>query len=92
MRAQSNMKPTCTRRCCYCHEFVMGLFCVCPGCGHGGHLHHMRLWFAKNSHCPAGCGHQCSLTHISARSSGNRGPSGEEDHPAAAAAELSSSE
>jgi hypothetical protein len=41
------------------HNTVKGLFAWCQGCGHGGHLAHMRDWFAKHSTCPAGCGHAC---------------------------------
>ena len=30
------------------------------GCGHGGHLAHVREWYAKYDMCPTGCGHRQS--------------------------------
>ncbi len=48
---------------CICsHLPVKGMYVWCQGCSHGGHLQHMKQWLAKNSQCPAGCGHLCELT------------------------------
>lgn len=47
--------------CFLCHEPVKGIFVWCPGCGHGGHLHHALEWFGSNEVCPTGCGHKCNL-------------------------------
>jgi hypothetical protein len=45
--------------CSVCHQVVKGLYAWCQGCSHGGHLLHMRQWFAVNKTCPAGCRHLC---------------------------------
>jgi hypothetical protein len=45
--------------CAVCELPVRGLHAWCQGCGHGGHLHHLRSWFEKHVECPAGCGHRC---------------------------------
>lgn len=37
----------------------VGSSSFCLLCGHGGHAKHMMDWFAKYSHCPAGCGCCC---------------------------------
>jgi hypothetical protein len=42
-----------------CHAVVKGLFVWCQGCGHGGHVLHIRRWLEKRAACPAGCGHKC---------------------------------
>ena len=47
--------------CSLCHRVVKGLFVWCQGCAHGGHVEHMREWYAKNRLCPAGCGHYCEF-------------------------------
>jgi len=46
-------------RCAVCHAVVRGLFVWCQGCGHGGHIKHIKEWIAENTLCPAGCGHHC---------------------------------
>ena len=38
---------------------VRGLLAWCQGCGHGGHLRHIKDWFKKYRNCPTGCGHKC---------------------------------
>uniref|UniRef100_A0A914HVD6 GATOR2 complex protein WDR24 n=1 Tax=Globodera rostochiensis TaxID=31243 RepID=A0A914HVD6_GLORO len=44
--------------CCICETRVRGLWTTCNGCGHGGHLEHLREWFAQWEQCPVpGCGH-----------------------------------
>jgi hypothetical protein len=43
------------------HQTVKGLYVWCQGCNHGGHLAHMRDWFAKEKSCATGCGHTCVL-------------------------------
>ncbi|XP_068715424.1 GATOR2 complex protein WDR24-like isoform X3 [Montipora capricornis] len=48
--------------CSLCHLIVKGPNVWCQGCGHGGHLTHMREWFANHIWCPAGCGHMCEYT------------------------------
>jgi RING/Ubox like zinc-binding domain len=56
--------PNCRDRtilCVVCQVPVNALYTWCQGCGHGGHLQHMRAWFADNSHCPSGCGHECRM-------------------------------
>ena len=45
--------------CSICELPVKGLYVWCQGCGHGGHMEHMRSWFKGNVDCPAGCGHRC---------------------------------
>lgn len=47
--------------CVLCQQPVRGLYVVCPGCGHGGHLAHLRSWFSKEQTCPSGCGHRCDF-------------------------------
>ncbi|KAI8072162.1 WD40-repeat-containing domain protein [Gilbertella persicaria] len=47
--------------CTICHQTVRGLYVWCQGCNHGGHLTHMREWFAIESQCATGCGHTCVL-------------------------------
>lgn len=52
--------------CFLCHEPVSGIFVMCPGCGHGGHLEHALEWFTSLDNkfhelCPTGCGHKCNL-------------------------------
>lgn len=53
---------TAAFRCTLCHTPVRGLSNFCLVCGHGGHMHHMREWFARQSYCPSGCGCSC-LVH-----------------------------
>jgi len=48
-----------TNKCALCHFPVRELTAWCQGCGHGGHLEHMQAWFAAETLCPTGCGHQC---------------------------------
>ena len=48
-----------TNTCSICHLPVKGQYAWCQGCGHGGHIEHMRDWFATNKSCPTGCGHNC---------------------------------
>ncbi|EDV27237.1 uncharacterized protein TRIADDRAFT_54980 [Trichoplax adhaerens] len=45
--------------CSVCHLPVKGLYVWCHGCGHGGHLQHMKEWIKKNHVCPTGCKHRC---------------------------------
>lgn len=52
-------KPTGS--CSVCHLPVRSVYVNCRGCGHGGHIEHMREWFAESNECPTGCGHQCRL-------------------------------
>ncbi|KAI9257798.1 WD40-repeat-containing domain protein [Helicostylum pulchrum] len=47
--------------CTICHQTVRGLYVWCQGCNHGGHLSHMRDWFADEQQCATGCGHACVL-------------------------------
>jgi len=68
-------KPGCYKPGCYCSNCqkiaqtcaicrvpVRGLFVWCQGCGHGGHLLHVREWYNLNTHCPTGCGHKCEYS------------------------------
>ena len=58
-------------RCVYCHRVSVrctvcrlpcpGLTAICPACGHGGHLHHLRDWFSDHQACAAGCGCHCNI-------------------------------
>lgn len=41
-------KPSCA----ICNRKVIGLLWLCPKCMHGGHINHMKQWFAQNSTCP----------------------------------------
>lgn len=52
---------TITNTCSLCHLVVRGLYVWCRGCSHGGHLLHIREWFARNTDCPTGCGHVCEF-------------------------------
>jgi len=45
--------------CSVCHAVVRGLLVWCQGCGHGGHVHHVKEWIKEKRGCPAGCGHHC---------------------------------
>eukprot|EP00762_Andalucia_godoyi_P006457 ANDGO_02855.mRNA.1 WD repeat-containing protein 59 homolog len=51
--------------CSVCHRRARGLVCVCPCCGHGGHLSHVLEWFKCVDDrllisCPwPGCGCEC---------------------------------
>ena len=45
--------------CAVCLLPVKGVWTGCQACGHGGHLHHLRDWFAEGALCPTGCGHSC---------------------------------
>ena len=45
--------------CVICRMPVRGLGFVCPSCGHGGHLKHVRGWWNEHSLCPASCGCNC---------------------------------
>lgn len=63
----SNSGPYCSKcksaessRCSVCRKVVRGLFAWCQTCSHGGHLQHIREWFAIHSKCPA-CDHLCML-------------------------------
>ena len=47
--------------CALCDLPVRGLSLCCPLCGHGGHVDHLRSWFASRSSCPTACGCNCSL-------------------------------
>ena len=40
-------------KCSICHNKISGLTWICSKCLHGGHLRHMKKWFAHNSKCPA---------------------------------------
>jgi len=51
-----------TQTCAVCQIPVKGLFVWCQGCGHGGHLIHMKEWYKLNTHCPTGCGHKCEYS------------------------------
>ncbi|CAB4010843.1 Hypothetical predicted protein [Paramuricea clavata] len=48
-----------TPACSICNTTVRGLLAWCQGCGHGGHLRHIKDWFKKYRNCPTGCGHKC---------------------------------
>ncbi|KXJ67822.1 GATOR2 complex protein WDR24 [Aedes albopictus] len=45
-------------KCSVCNGVVRGLYAWCQGCSHGGHLQHLKHWFANNPKCPK-CGHLC---------------------------------
>mmetsp|Transcript_1521 Transcript_1521/g.4603 ORF Transcript_1521/g.4603 Transcript_1521/m.4603 type:complete len:207 (+) Transcript_1521:518-1138(+) len=47
--------------CGVCELPVRGSYIWCQGCGHGGHLAHMRNWFETEVECPTGCGHRCQI-------------------------------
>lgn len=48
--------------CSVCHIPVKGLYVWCQGCGHGGHLLHLKEWFESKKYCPSGCGHKCEYS------------------------------
>eukprot|EP01090_Pellita_catalonica_P014044 TRINITY_DN3481_c0_g1_i1.p1 TRINITY_DN3481_c0_g1~~TRINITY_DN3481_c0_g1_i1.p1 ORF type:complete len:586 (-),score=104.47 TRINITY_DN3481_c0_g1_i1:92-1849(-) len=50
-----------TNTCSLCRTVVRGLYIWCQGCGHGGHLDHMKEWFANETNCPV-CNHVCMFT------------------------------
>lgn len=45
-------------KCAVCNRIVRGIYAWCQGCSHGGHVLHMKEWFANHSKCPK-CGHLC---------------------------------
>ena len=61
-RVDTSSCKKCTRpglECVICRLPVSGLGAVCPACGHGGHLQHVRRWWNEHSLCPASCGCNC---------------------------------
>ncbi|XP_058130131.1 GATOR complex protein WDR24 [Anopheles ziemanni] len=54
----SRCKSAQSSKCSVCNGVVRGLYAWCQGCSHGGHLDHLKHWFANNSKCPK-CGHLC---------------------------------
>jgi hypothetical protein len=61
----TNMCRTCQDfafRCSICDNAVRGLFTVCDICNHGGHVGHMKSWFANHVECPTGCGCNCTFS------------------------------
>jgi WD repeat-containing protein 24 len=54
----SKCKSADSSKCGVCHLIVRGLYAWCQVCGHGGHLQHMKNWFANQSKCPQ-CDHTC---------------------------------
>jgi 4-diphosphocytidyl-2C-methyl-D-erythritol kinase len=62
-RAGAGAARQCNR-CAVCHQPVRGVYAWCAGCGHGGHVEHLREWFetqGASATCPAGCGHRCAV-------------------------------
>ncbi|KAK6165695.1 hypothetical protein SNE40_022574 [Patella caerulea] len=51
-----------TNSCSICHLPVRHMYIWCQGCCHGGHIDHIKDWFAVNNECPTGCGHMCQYT------------------------------
>jgi hypothetical protein len=49
-------EPFC---CSVCQTRVTTIGIHCPDCGHGGHVEHLKDWFAANLDCPTGCGCIC---------------------------------
>ncbi|KAM9996205.1 hypothetical protein ACTFIY_002403 [Dictyostelium cf. discoideum] len=49
-------------KCSICRLPVKGMWVWCQGCGHGGHLEHMKTWFIDKNQksCPTGCTHICT--------------------------------
>ncbi|KAK5578609.1 hypothetical protein RB653_008281 [Dictyostelium firmibasis] len=49
-------------KCSICRLPVKGMWVWCQGCGHGGHLEHMKSWFVDKNQksCPTGCAHICT--------------------------------
>jgi hypothetical protein len=45
---------------------VKGMYAWCQGCGHGGHLAHLRDWFVVQGQklCPSGCSHVCTYLFL----------------------------
>lgn len=54
----SKCKSLQSSKCAVCNRIVRGLFAWCQACSHGGHVMHMKEWFANHSKCPK-CGHLC---------------------------------
>eukprot|EP00003_Mantamonas_plastica_P002587 TRINITY_DN1197_c0_g1_i4.p1 TRINITY_DN1197_c0_g1~~TRINITY_DN1197_c0_g1_i4.p1 ORF type:complete len:724 (+),score=210.90 TRINITY_DN1197_c0_g1_i4:452-2623(+) len=52
------------KKCSLCNAPVKGMFVWCDGCGHGGHLKHIKEWFSEQGVCPSGCGHQCDFEKL----------------------------
>lgn len=46
-------------QCALCRNGVKGPSTICLKCGHGGHTHHMRLWFNTHIECATSCGCHC---------------------------------
>ena len=45
--------------CNYCNKKVIGIFELCLGCGHGGHIYEEINWFKDNYKCKI-CEHECN--------------------------------
>jgi len=59
--------PKCAQRfgeCSICRKAVDGVYVMCQGCGHGGHVGHLQDWFRTNTVCPTGCGHSCQPCYL----------------------------
>uniref|UniRef100_A0A915KTS0 GATOR2 complex protein WDR24 n=1 Tax=Romanomermis culicivorax TaxID=13658 RepID=A0A915KTS0_ROMCU len=61
--ACSKCQKQSQKNCWWCQnsQVVRGLFVTCHGCGHGGHLSHLKSWFVQSEFCPSGCGHRCEF-------------------------------
>ena len=46
------------------HAFMFAVSLHGKGCGHGGHIDHLRDWFSDNVYCPVGCNHMCDLSAL----------------------------
>eukprot|EP00667_Euglena_gracilis_P004218 EG_transcript_4238 len=63
VRPNRSRCPQCAKRlylCAVCNQEAHGLVVWNWACGHGGHSHHMRDWFAKHRNCPK-CGAEAQL-------------------------------
>jgi hypothetical protein len=62
----SSVSSTPAARCALCRVLLSrsALVTCCIKCGHGGHVQHLRAWFAKNRECPTACGCLCAGTSL----------------------------
>lgn len=53
--------------CSLCQLPLDGPAFVCVGCGHGGHIDHIKKWFKTSVECATGCGCRCAELALSQR-------------------------
>jgi len=64
MSASEHPRVPPETRCSLCRVVLSGnaLVAACAKCSHGGHVAHVKAWFAANKECATGCGCVCMMT------------------------------